>query len=243
MFDGVPIRVRRPNDYNPVAAAALGPSHPSASLNLGVLGLAPALAGGDADRIFVGGLPGVLGEAQVRELLEAFGPLRQLELVREPSGASVAFCAYADGGVTDAACTGLNGMAMGGQALTVRRATAMDAALALPPPPPPLPPTSPVLVLDNVVSEEELRDDAEFADILEDMREECGKYGAVLALRIPRPAVEGEPRPAGLGRCYVQYAAPEEAARARQALHGRKFAGNPVVAEYHELARFEAGDL
>lgn len=40
LFEGVTVRVRRPNDYNPTAAAALGPSVPNPSLNLTAIGLA-----------------------------------------------------------------------------------------------------------------------------------------------------------------------------------------------------------
>lgn len=36
---GVAVRVRRPTDYNPTLAAALGPSQPSPHLNLGAVGL------------------------------------------------------------------------------------------------------------------------------------------------------------------------------------------------------------
>lgn len=39
MFEGVTVRVRRPNDYNPAAAAQLGPSVPNSALNLGAIGL------------------------------------------------------------------------------------------------------------------------------------------------------------------------------------------------------------
>lgn len=39
MFEGVSVRVRRPNDYNPAAAAALGPSVPNPALNLLAIGL------------------------------------------------------------------------------------------------------------------------------------------------------------------------------------------------------------
>lgn len=35
------MRVRRPTDYNPSLAAALGPSQPSPHLNLAAAGLAP----------------------------------------------------------------------------------------------------------------------------------------------------------------------------------------------------------
>lgn len=209
-----------------------------------------------SDRILVSGLPVFLVEAQVKELLEAFGPIQALELVKNEAGENTgqAFALYADTALTTLACTGLNGMALGDKSLVVRRATAADGPLgpgfehlaaSLPPPPPP-PPTasSRVLVLDNVVDEKELADDAEYADIEEDMREECGKYGTVLALRIPRPAAtEDEPRTVGLGRVYVQYSSTVEAARARAALHGRKFGGNPVVGLEFDEDRFLAGDL
>ena len=39
MFEGVAVRVRRPNDYNAVAAQTLGPSQPNPNLNLAAIGL------------------------------------------------------------------------------------------------------------------------------------------------------------------------------------------------------------
>lgn len=270
MFDGMPLRVRRPNDYNPVLAAQLGGTQPAAHLNLAVLGLAPGggsgAGGADGpDRIFVGGLPYFLQESQIRELLEAFGPLKALDVIRDKETGNFkgyCFCVYADPSKTDMACTGLHGMQMGDKTLTVRRATAQGqpkadapymaaqqaalymAAGGMPgmmPMAVPLPPPTTVVVLDNVVSEDELRDDNEFADIEEDMREELSKYGSVLKLVIPRPT-EAE-RPAGLGRVYVQYASADEAGRARAALSGRKFGGKPVVAEHYDEHRFAAGEL
>ncbi|KAL6506269.1 hypothetical protein OROGR_024450 [Orobanche gracilis] len=38
-FEGAPVKVRRPSDYNPSLAATLGPSVPNPNLNLGVVGL------------------------------------------------------------------------------------------------------------------------------------------------------------------------------------------------------------
>lgn len=38
-----------------------------------------------------------------------------------------------------------------------------------------------------MVVADELRDDAEYEEIVTDIREECGKYGAVLSLKVPRP--------------------------------------------------------
>jgi splicing factor U2AF subunit len=45
MFEGVSVRVRRPNDYNPATAAALGPSAPNPALNLAAIGLGAAKTG------------------------------------------------------------------------------------------------------------------------------------------------------------------------------------------------------
>ena len=127
MFEGAPVKVRRPTDYNPSLAAALGPSQPNPNLNLAAVGLTPGSAGGleGPDRIFVGGLPYYFTEAQVRELLESFGPLRGFDLVKDRetgNSKGYAFCVYQDLSVTDIACAALNGIKMGDKTLTVRRA-------------------------------------------------------------------------------------------------------------------------
>jgi len=45
-----------------------------------------------------------------------------------------------------------------------------------------------------------LNDDEEYEDILEDIREECAKYGPVKSLEIPRP-IDGVEVP-GLGKVW-----------------------------------------
>jgi splicing factor U2AF subunit len=108
MFEGVSVRVRRPSDYNPSLAAALGPSQPSPHLNLAAVGLTPghgsAVGGAEGpDRIFVGGLPYYFTEAQIRELLESFGPLRGFDLVKDRdtgNSKGYGFCVYQDPAVT-----------------------------------------------------------------------------------------------------------------------------------------------
>lgn len=119
--------MRRPSDYNPSLAATLGPSQPNPNLNLAAVGLSPSSAGGleGPDRIFVGGLPYYFTEAQVRELLESFGPLQGFDLVKDRetgNSKGYAFCVYQDTAVTDIACAALNGIKMGDKTLTVRRA-------------------------------------------------------------------------------------------------------------------------
>ena len=57
MFEGVSVRVRRPNDYNPAAAAALGPSVPNPALNLAAIGLQGGGMGGQVGILAVLSLP------------------------------------------------------------------------------------------------------------------------------------------------------------------------------------------
>ena len=126
-LQGVPVKVRRPTDYNPSLAAALGPSQPNPSLNLAAVGLSSGSTGGleGPDRIFVGGLPYYFTEEQIRELLESFGPLRGFNLVKDRetgNSKGYAFCVFQDPLVTDIACAALNGIKMGDKTLTVRRA-------------------------------------------------------------------------------------------------------------------------
>ena len=154
-----------------------------------------------------------------------------------PPLCSYGFCVYDDPRVTDVACAGLNGMRMGDRTLTVRRATegqkqapgdaaalqAQMAAFVTVAPPR-------VVKLAGAVQVEELGNDEEYADILEDMREECSKFGAVLTVHIPRPPAEGAPPPPGLGKVIVEFSEPPAAMAACGALHGRKFGGSVVTA-------------
>lgn len=48
-------------------------------------------------------------------------------------------------------------------------------------------PATEVLCLLNMVTPDELRDEEEYEDILEDIKEECSKYGIVRSIEIPRP--------------------------------------------------------
>ncbi|XP_017218265.1 splicing factor U2af large subunit B isoform X2 [Daucus carota subsp. sativus] len=259
IFEGAPVKVRRPSDYNPSLAATLGPSQPNPNLNLGAVGLTPGSAGGleGPDRIFVGGLPYYFTEAQIRELLESFGPLRGFDLVKDRetgNSKGYAFCVYQDLSVTDIACAALNGIKMGDKTLTVRRANqgttqpkpeqesvllhaqqqiALQRLM--------LQPTSgaasKVLCLTQVVSEDELRDDEDYEDILEDMRTECEKFGELVNVVIPRPNPNGEPSP-GVGKVFLDYVDAEGASKARAGLNGRKFGGNQVVAVFYPENKF-----
>ncbi|CAH1421438.1 unnamed protein product [Lactuca virosa] len=266
IFEGAPVKVRRPSDYNPSLAATLGPSQPNPNLNLGAVGLTPGSAGGleGPDRIFVGGLPYYFTEAQVRELLESFGALRGFDLVKDRetgNSKGYAFCVYQDLSVTDIACAALNGIKMGDKTLTVRRANQGQTQpkpeqesvllhaqqqialqrMMLQPPPAIGTTATKVLCLTQVVTEDELKDDEDYQDILEDMKIECGKFGSLVNVVIPRPNPTGEPAP-GVGKVFLEYADVESAAKARGGLNGRKFGGNQVVAIFYPENKFNQGD-
>ncbi|KAI3761048.1 hypothetical protein L1987_51454 [Smallanthus sonchifolius] len=265
IFEGAPVKVRRPSDYNPSLAAALGPSQPNPNLNLAAVGLSPGSAGGleGPDRIFVGGLPYYFTESQVRELLESFGALRGFDLVKDRetgNSKGYAFCVYQDLSVTDIACAALNGIKMGDKTLTVRRANQgqiqpkpeqesillhaqqqialqrmmlQPGAIGTP--------ATKVLSLTQVVTEEELINDEDYEDILEDMKVECGKFGSLVNVVIPRPNPNGEPV-AGVGKVFLEYADTESSTKARAGLNGRKFGGNQVVASFYPENKFNQGE-
>ena len=133
-----------------MSAMKLGPVVPNIKMNLEAIGLSndalqrmqSGVASGqnngnpngsnvidpNEDRVFIGGLPYFLTEAQIRELLEAFGPITRFDLVRDrDTGGSkgYGFVVYRDGpAITDIAIQGLHGMQMGDKQLTVRRANA-----------------------------------------------------------------------------------------------------------------------
>ncbi|KAG6418157.1 hypothetical protein SASPL_120356 [Salvia splendens] len=209
---------------------------PNPNLNLATVGLTPGSAGGleGPDRIFVGGLPYYFSESQIRELLESFGPLR------------------------DIACAALNGIKMGDKTLTVRHANQgttqpkpeqesvllhaqQQIALQRLMLAPTIAPVTKVVCLTNVVTPDELMNDEDYEDIVEDMRIESAKFGTLVTLIIPRPVPDVENAP-GVGKVYLEYADAESAVKARQGLNGRKFGGNEVVAVFYPEDKFWEGD-
>nr|KJB74747.1 hypothetical protein B456_012G005600 [Gossypium raimondii] len=258
IFEGAPVKVRRPSDYNPSLAATLGPSQPSPNLNLAAVGLTQGTSGGleGPDRIFVGGLPYYFTEAQIRELLESFGPLRGFDLVKDRetgNSKGYAFCVYQDLSVTDIACAALNGIKMGDKTLTVRRANqgatqpkpeqesilqhaqqqiALQRLILQPQGVP-----TKVVCLTQALNVDDLMDDEEYEDIVEDMRQEGGKYGELVNVVIPRPNPNGEPSP-GVGKVFLEYSDVEGSKKAQVAMNGRKFGGNQVIAVYYPESKF-----
>jgi splicing factor U2AF subunit len=75
-------------------------------------------------------------------------------------------------------------------------------------------------------------------EILEDITEECAKFGTLLDTKMPRP-VGGARQGNGVGKIYLKYESPDSAAKALAALAGRNFSGRTVVVTYFSEEYFD----
>ncbi|XP_065276970.1 splicing factor U2AF 65 kDa subunit isoform X1 [Chrysemys picta bellii] len=98
-----------------------------------------------------------------------------------------------------------------------------------------------VLCLMNMVLPEELLDDEEYEEIVEDVRDECSKYGVVKSIEIPRP-VDGVEVP-GCGKIFVEFTSVFDCQKAMQGLTGRKFANRVVVTKYCDPDSYHRRDF
>ena len=97
-------------------------------------------------------------------------------------------------------------------------------------------PSSRVVVLEHMLSADDLVNPEEYQDILEDTREECQQFGTLEKVVIPRA---GEP---GATKVFLEYATVADAAAAIQALQGRTFDGRQVSARYYDPEQFANGN-
>jgi len=241
-FKGQSLKIRRPHDYQPMP----GMSENSISVPAGVIS---TVVPDSPHKIFIGGLPNYLNEDQVKELLMSFGQLRAFNLVKDTAfglSKGYAFAEYVDITMTDQAIAGLNGMQLGDKRLIVQRAsvgaknTTVLPAVQIQVPGLSLvgasgPPTE-VLCLLNMVTPDELKDEEEYEDILEDIKEECNKYGVVRSIEIPRP-IEGVEVP-GCGKVFVEFNSVLDCQKAQQTLTGRKFSNRVVVTSYFDPDKY-----
>ncbi|KAM9385384.1 serine/threonine-protein kinase Kist isoform 2-T2 [Pholidichthys leucotaenia] len=95
---------------------------------------------------------------------------------------------------------------------------------------------SPVLRLLNLIDDSHLHNEDEYEDILEDMKEECQKYGSVVSLLIPKENP-------GKGQVFVEYANASDSKEAQRLLTGRTFDGKFVVATFYPLSAYKRGYL
>uniref|UniRef100_A0A8C0J7L2 U2AF homology motif kinase 1 n=1 Tax=Chelonoidis abingdonii TaxID=106734 RepID=A0A8C0J7L2_CHEAB len=95
---------------------------------------------------------------------------------------------------------------------------------------------TPVLRLLNVLSDASLQSEEEYEDVLEDIREECQKYGPVVSMLVPKENP-------GKGQVFVEYANAGDSKAAQKLLTGRMFDGKFVVATFYPLSAYKRGYL
>ncbi|XP_065143999.1 U2 small nuclear RNA auxiliary factor 2b isoform X1 [Paramisgurnus dabryanus] len=254
IFQGQSLKIRRPHDYQPLPGMSENPS-------VYVPGVVSTVVPDSIHKLFIGGLPNYLSDDQVKELLTSFGPLKAFNLVKDSAtglSKGYAFCEYVDVNVNDQAIAGLNGMQLADKKLLVQRASvgAKNATMmSINETPVTLQvpgmisnpmvqmggsPTE-VLCLMNMVAPEELLDDEEYEEIVEDVKEECSKYGQVKSIEIPRP-VDGLEVP-GTGKIFVEFMSVFDSQKAMQGLTGRKFANRVVVTKYCDPDAYHRRDF
>jgi len=247
-FKGQSLKLRRPRDYVPLPG---GDTAGMSNAFGGIPGMISTVVSDSPNKLFVAGLPNYLNDEQVKELLTSFGQLKAFNLVKDTTtglSKGYAFAEYLDTTITDQAIAGLNGMQLGDKKLIVQRASVgaknvvgmnmLPASVQIPGMQGMSGPGMPteVLCLLNMVTEDELRDEEEYEDILEDIREECSKYGEVRSLEIPRP-LPGVDVP-GVGKVFVEFTSDGDCQKAQHALSGRRFSNRTVVTSYFDPDKY-----
>ncbi|KAK4056413.1 hypothetical protein OIO90_002556 [Microbotryomycetes sp. JL221] len=185
-----------------------------------------------------------------------------------------AFCEYVDPAITEVACQGLNGMELGDRFLVVQRAAVGQRREQMGQGGPGGPPgmggdfggpggpgtqanhtilqaaqdNQPTRVLQilNMVSPEELTNDQDYQEIVEDIKDECTKFGHVDEIKIPKPVVTDKGKVdvkasesvQHLGKVFVLFQQPEETTAALKAIAGRQFGGRVCICAYAPLEEF-----
>jgi len=210
-----------------------------------VAGIFSSIVPDTQNKISMTNIPIYLAEDQITELLTSFGELKNFVVMKDKTteeSRGIAFCEYKDPSVTKIAVEALNGMELGDAAMKVRLAsvgvqqvsgemTVNAMGLMAGTPQNADSELGRVLCLMNMITPEELMDADEADEILEDVKEECSKYGPLVEVKMPRPTGGSRPNQ-GIGKIYLKYESPKSAAKALAALAGRKFADRTVVVTY-----------
>jgi len=99
-------------------------------------------------------------------------------------------------------------------------------------------PTSSVVELKNMVTAKDLESNEDYEEILEDTKDECGQFGSLKSVVIPRSGEDGSLSNTEARSIFLSYVSPDDAATAIKALAGRTFDGRKVEATYFSEEKF-----
>ena len=97
-------------------------------------------------------------------------------------------------------------------------------------------PQSRIVELRNMLSMEDLNNPEEYQDILDDTKEQCGEFGTLVSVIIPRNDE------VGATKIFLEYHTIDDAAKAIAGLQGRTFDGRLVEATYFDETKFANQD-
>ena len=97
------------------------------------------------------------------------------------------------------------------------------------------------LKLQNLLGPDEIADDKEFAECIDDIKDECARFGTLVSCVFPRPPELHGYAEADVGSCFVHYELMSAAVRAQSDLDGRDFDSRKVIATFvHEESKEES---
>eukprot|EP00918_Siedleckia_nematoides_P006359 GHVU01013808.1.p1 GENE.GHVU01013808.1~~GHVU01013808.1.p1 ORF type:complete len:392 (-),score=61.07 GHVU01013808.1:1999-3174(-) len=256
-FDGIfyagnALRLRRPQDFNAVIfpqqmeaekkqfqqehpeLAAKYEKSPSPEIIAGALGILSSTVEDGPEKMFVGGLPMLMTDDELKQLLQSFGPLKGLHLIKERDNPNqskgFAFVQWRSMCSADSAMRALHGMKFGQRNLTVRRAVDHEQyrkmsvsngtqATSQYMTPEQFKPTR-VLSIFNMLPMIQTTDEAEVGRVTAESREECQKIGDVLSAEWRDYQV------------LVEFSTVEGAQAGMGMMQGRKYDGRVLCCAY-----------
>jgi len=258
-YNGVQLELRRPSEY--IVSPPDKDKDPQLTSDAVTNDIPDS-----TEKLVIKGLPVCLSSEQGQELVEAFGTLQGWILISEVDSSEskvplssdivnlqgVAFAQFKDPAITPIAINSLNGMQLNDDhVLSCAHACvgAAQTASAVGHPGGAMgfitslaekqseTPRSRVLLLQNIVTGDDLMDADEYDEILQDVKEECDRFGKVLDLQIPRPLGRSGEGP-GVGKVFVRFENDVDCTAALKGLAGRKFQERTVVASYYPEVSF-----
>eukprot|EP00808_Paulinella_micropora_P011357 g46976.t1 len=266
IYMGQPLSVRRPKEWDDSPFSKVEPK------KYYIPGIVSSQVDDAPDKIFLGNLPKNLTDLEVQQFVSTFGALHSFNLVKDQATNTCkgyAFFRYKDPDIAAAAIEGLNGIVLGGNAITCQFAggsgnvkkpptiaeaqnllstISLPALATLTPAMAATQTPSHVLVLYNMVTKEELQDEQEYKDIVLDVQEECGRYGTVVSLAVPRGGIPAGTTPKtnpargkNVGKVYVEFSSVAEAQKAAKAINGRQFSSRTIMTSFLPEVQYQTG--
>jgi splicing factor U2AF subunit len=201
--------------------------------------------------LYMSNIPTLLGEEHLTELIKQFGEVREWRVIKDKNGQSkgVMFFEYGDSEVTTAVLDALKDFKLGENEVKVGRLfsglrqsrrladakvskfayIANDSTPCA---------KSRIMQVLNAIMMEELTDPNEVADVKEQMRLECEKFGPVVNVEIPT-TVNGAI--GSSGRVFVKFEDVDDCKAAVRRLGGRKFTERTILTGFYPERDFDLG--